>query len=157
MSARPTTFRAASSKANLSLCVFTESTAEANRFPQSGWLERSLDDLADMIRLVSVPERAVDDATTTLQEGIGGAAKVLDEMKEIRPRITTAIARFLCMLNVRQTRRVTCAIVADGSVFHERIAGDERVGQCQASGVGMRRKCIGPLPPQTDRVALAYL
>ena len=35
-----------------------------------------------MVRLVSVPQHAVDRATTTLQEGIDGAAKILDELNE---------------------------------------------------------------------------
>ena len=46
-----------------------------NRFPASGWLDGTVEDLADLIRLVSLPQQAVDEATTTLQEGIGGAAK----------------------------------------------------------------------------------
>ena len=115
--------RIALSETALSYCVFTESTAEVIRFPESGWLEGSLDDLADMVRLVSVPQRAVDEAATTLQEGIDGAAKLLNEMNETRPSITAAIARLLGMSNVPQTRRMACAIIANALVFHERIAG----------------------------------
>ncbi len=114
---------AALSETDVSFCVFTESTAEVLRFPESGWLEGSLDDLADMVRLVSVPQRAVDEAATTLQEGIDGAAKLLDEMNETRPSITAAIARLLGMSDVTQTRRMACAIIANALVFHERIAG----------------------------------
>ena len=94
-----------------------------NRFPETGWLNGSVEDLADMVRLVSVPQRAVEDAATTLQQGIDGAAKLLDELNETRPAITTAIARLLGMSNVPQTRRMACAIIANALVFHERIAG----------------------------------
>ena len=94
-----------------------------NRFPASGWLDGSTEDLADLIRLVSLPQRAVDEATTTLQEGISGAAKHLDEVNDSRPAITAAIARLLGMTNVPQTRRMACAIIANAMVFHERIAG----------------------------------
>ena len=94
-----------------------------NRFPASGWLDGSAEDLADLIRLVSLPQRAVDEATTTLQEGISGAAKHLDEVNDSRPAITAAIARLLGMTNVPQTRRMACAIIANAMVFHERIAG----------------------------------
>ena len=76
-----------------------------------------------MVRLVSVPQRAVDQAAATLQEGIEGAAKLLDEMEELRPSITTAIARSLGMIDVPQTRRMACAIIANALVFHEHIAG----------------------------------
>ena len=109
--------------ARLSYCAFTEEAGGVNRFPASGWLDGSTEDLADLIRLVSVPQRAVDEATTTLQEGINGAAKHLDEVNDSRPAITAAIARLLGMTNVPQTRRMACAIIANAMVFHERIAG----------------------------------
>ena len=62
--------RAALSSARLDYCVFTESDKGVQRFPKSGWLEGAVEDLADMVRLVSVPQRAVDQAATTLEGGI---------------------------------------------------------------------------------------
>ena len=111
------------SSARLSYCVFTESAEDVHRFPESGWLDGSVEDLADMVRLVSVPQRAVDRASTTLEEGIDGAARLLEELNETRSSITMAIARLLGMSDVPQTRRMACAIVANALVFHERIAG----------------------------------
>ena len=113
---------AALSDARLTYCVFTENGG-ASRFPESGWLDGSVEDLADMVRLVSVPQHAVDRATTTLQEGIDGAAKIFDEMDQTRPGITAAIANLLGMANVPQTRRMACAIIANALVFHDQIAG----------------------------------
>ena len=110
------------STAQLSYCVFTENGG-ASRFPDSGWLNGSTEDLADMVRLVSVPQHAVDRATTTLQEGIDGAAKFLDEIDQTRPGITNALAALLGMANVPQTRRMACAIIANALVFHDHIAG----------------------------------
>ena len=113
---------AALSAARLSYCVFTENGG-ASRFPESGWLDGSVEDLADMVRLVSVPQHAVDRATTTLQEGIDGAARLLDDLDCTRPGITEAIAALLGMANVPQTRRMACAIIANALVFHDQIAG----------------------------------
>ncbi len=115
--------RAAVSSARLSYCVFTGNADDPQRFPESGWLDGSLDDLADMVRLVSVPQSAVDRAANALQEGIDGAARLLDELNETRGGVTAAIARLLGMSNVPQTRRMACAIIANALVFHERIAG----------------------------------
>ena len=115
--------QAALSAARLSYCVFTEGAEDVHRFPESGWLDGGLEDLADMVRLVSVPQRAVDRATNALQEGIDGAARLLDELSETRRGVTDAIARLLGMTNVPQTRRMACAIIANALVFHERIAG----------------------------------
>lgn len=57
---------AALKSARLSYCVFTEEGDGESRFPTSGWLEGSVEDLADMVRLVSVPQRAVDAATLAM-------------------------------------------------------------------------------------------
>ena len=115
--------RAALTESRISWCVFTEESAGVTRFPESGWLDGSVGDLADLVRLVSVPQRAVDEAATTLQEGIDAAAKVLDELNTTRSGITMAIARLLGMTDVSQTRRMACAIIANAMIFHERIAG----------------------------------
>ena len=114
---------AALSSARLSYCVFTEEVGDINRFPDTGWLNGSLEGLADMVRLVSVPQRAVYQAASMLEEGIEGTAKLLDELNETRSSITMDIARLLGMSNVPQTRRMACAIIANALVFHERIAG----------------------------------
>ncbi len=115
--------RAALRSARLSWCVFTEGAEGAHRFPESGWLEGSVEDVADAARLVSVPQKAVDRATDLLQEGIDGAARLLDEVGSLRPAVTASIARLLGMSDVEQTRRMACAIIANALVFHERIAG----------------------------------
>ena len=114
---------AALSEAGLRYCVFTMSDGEIERFPESGWLDGSAGDLADLIRLVSVPQEAVDRAATALQEGIEGAVAVLDDMAMLRPAVTRSIADLLGMSDVRQTRRMACAIIANAMVFHEQISG----------------------------------
>ncbi len=111
------------SNAKLSYCLFTEESEDLTRFPEAGWLEGGIDDLADMVRLVSVPQRAVHQAADTLEAGIENAAKLLDEVEDVRAGITMAIAQRLGMINVAQTRRMACAIIANALVFHERIAG----------------------------------
>ena len=111
--------------ARLSYCIFTEGRTEGavERFPESGWLEGAVEDLADMVRLVSVPQRAVNEAAAKLEGGIEWAAKLLNEVNETRSDITRGIARLLGMSNVPQTRRMACAIIANALVFHGRIAG----------------------------------
>ena len=108
------------SDAQLSFCVLYD---DGSRFPQSGWLTGSVTDLADLIRLVSVPGKAVDAAAAALQQGIERAATLLNDMAELRPNITPVIARLLGMADVLQTRRMACAIIANALVFHQRIAG----------------------------------
>ena len=107
---------------SLSYCVFTQERKAVKRFPESGWLDGSVEDLADLIRLVSVPQWAVDEATEILRKGIDNAAKILDETATSRPETVKDIAARLGMTDVTQTRRMACAIMANAMVFHERIA-----------------------------------
>ena len=113
---------AALSDARLSYCVLYADQSES-RFPESGWLTGTVGSLADMIRLVSVPQKAVNDAADALERGIERIAAILDELVVLRPYITIHIAGILGMVNVPQTRRMAAAILANAMVFHDRIAG----------------------------------
>ena len=73
--------------------------------------------------MVSVPQKAVEQAADTLEQGIGQAATRLEEMANLRPNLTPVIARLLGMSDVPQTRRMACAIIANAMIFHQRIAG----------------------------------
>ena len=92
------------------------------RFPESGWLQGTPADLADIARLVSVPQSAVDAATDALQSGIDRAAAILKDLNEQYPAITQAVAALLGMSDVPQTHRMACAIIANAMVFHDRVA-----------------------------------
>lgn len=92
------------------------------RFPASGWLEGACEDVADMVRLVSVPQSAVNEASDHLELGIETAADRLNEISELRPNVANEISRLLGMSNVHQTRRMACAILANAMVFHDRVA-----------------------------------
>ena len=104
----------------LTYCVLHQ---DGSRFPESGWLEGSATDLADLARLVSVPQKAVEQAVDMLEHGIGQAANRLEEMAKLRPNVTPVIARLLGMSDVPQTRRMACAVITNAMVFHQRIAG----------------------------------
>ena len=104
----------------LTYCVLHQ---DGSRFPESGWLEGSATDLADLARLVSVPQKAVEQAADMLEHGIGQAANRFEEMAKLRPNVTPVIARLLGMSDVPQTRRMACAIITNAMVFHQRIAG----------------------------------
>ena len=96
---------------------------DGNRFPEAGWLEGSVSDLADLVRVASIPQQAVNQAADTLQQGIERAVVVFNEVAAQRPAMSRDIARLLGMDDLEQTRRMACAIIANAMVFHERIAG----------------------------------
>ena len=135
--------------ARLDYCVFTaakygpapeRAIKSIARFPESGWLEGSLSDLAELIRLVSVPQLAVDAAADALEKGIGLAADILNELDSGKPAVNPKIAALLGMDNVPQTRRMAGAIIANAMVFHHRVAGIHPgiKGLSQVCGPGIR-------------------
>ena len=108
------------SGAQLSYCVFH---SDGTRFPDSGWLDGSVEDLADLIRLVSVPQSDVEEAADALKDGIDRAANILNQFAQSRPEVVASIAGLLGMSDVIQTYRMAGAIVANAMVFHERLVG----------------------------------
>ena len=114
---------AALADAHLSYCTFSQDGPKVSRFPASGWLEGSATDLADLVRLISVPQSAVKRASDTLEQGIDRAERLLAETAEARPGVARSIAGLLGMSNAPHSRRMACAIIANALIFHERLAG----------------------------------
>ena len=111
--------------AQFSYCVLTtpeEDGAPFERFPDSGWLQGSAADVAELARLVSVPQSTVNAAASALETGIESAVGVLNDMERLAPVAAREIADLLGMSDVPQTRRMACAIMANAMVFHDRIA-----------------------------------
>ena len=138
--------KAEMSQAILKYCFFQEDArgtmAEPIRFPETGWLEGTAEDLSDLIRMISVPQKEVDRAAEALESGIETAAVVMDEDAQTRPEISKETARLLGMSNVPQTRRMACAILANALTFHERIAGMQ-------DGIRPLELVCGALNPQS--------
>ena len=105
--------------ASLSYAVHYDDGA---RFPKSGWLSGGVEELSDLIRLVSVPQRIVEEAADALERGIESAAEILEALGDFRPDAVTGIAALLGMSHATQTYRMAGAIVANAMIFHERLA-----------------------------------
>ena len=141
--------------AALSYAVLHE---DGSRFPQSGWLTGSVTDLADLIRLVSVPQKAVDKAADTLQKAIDDATSILNQMPQSRPDISPAIAKRLSMSDVPQTRRMACAIIANAMLFHERLAGRHGIKPLQqVCGAGVDNPQLEILQAWDSILQINYL
>ena len=59
---------------------------------RSGWLEGSVGDVAELARLVSVPQSAVNAAASALEAGIDGAVGVLNDMERLSPVAAREVA-----------------------------------------------------------------
>ena len=93
----------------------------AVRWPATGWLVGSIDDLASCIENVSLSERLLAEGTQILEQSIGEASGELRETAG--PPALEKMARFLHQEDGEQTSRMAMAIVANALVFHTAIVG----------------------------------
>ena len=122
---------------------------DETRFPESGWLQGTPADLADIARLVSVPQSAINAASDAFEKGIDGGAALLKGVSEQRPTITLEIANLLGMTDVPQTHRMACAIVANAMVFHDRVSG-------MHEGVKPLHSSVGRALPIRRRISVRH-
>lgn len=105
---------------DLEFALFTGTGhADAERWPQDGWLTGGVGDLSVLAELASVPPSAVEQAADDLAGGIAAAVARLDELAAVAPKI----ARTLHQADSEQTRRMAMTIVAGAFVFHESLVG----------------------------------
>ena len=94
---------------------------KAVRWPATGWLVGSIDDLASCVENVSLSERLLAEGTQILEQSIGDASGELRETAG--PPALEKMARFLHQEDGEQTSRMAMAIVANALVFHTAIVG----------------------------------
>ena len=91
----------------------------AVRWPATGWLVGTIDDLASCIENVSLSERLLAEGTQILEQSIGEASGELRETAG--PHTLKKMAQFLYQEDGEQTSRMAMAIVANALVFHTAI------------------------------------
>ena len=89
------------------------------RWPSTGWLDGSIDDLASCIENVSLSERLLAEGTHILEQSIGEAAGKLRETAG--SHALENMAQSLHQEDGEQTSRMAMAIVANALVFHTAI------------------------------------
>lgn len=114
-------------QANFTYCVLSETkTRDIQRWPEAGWLQGNIDDVANCLESVSLSESLVSRTTDVLEEGVTQAANILKTADE---NIHRRIAEHLHQSPGEQTNRMAVAIIANAAVFHTRIEGRQGVPQ----------------------------
>ena len=107
-------------EAEFSYCTHALQAADtAMRWPATGWLVGTIDDLASCIENVSLSERLLAEGTQILEQSIGEASGELRETAG--PHALAKMAQFLHQEDGEQTSRMAMAIVANALVFHTAI------------------------------------
>ena len=106
-------------------CVFSETEdGNSQRWPEKGWLQGNIDDVANCLESVTLSESLVSRSTDILEEGVRQAANIL---KVADKAIHQKVAEHLCQLPGEQTNRMAVAIIANAAVFHTRIEGKQGI------------------------------
>ena len=101
-------------------CTYSlQEAGAAVRWPATGWLAGSVNDLAGCIENVSLSERLLTEGTNILEQSIGEAAGKLRETAGIHT--LEKMAQSLHQEDGEQTSRMAMAIVANALVFHTAI------------------------------------
>jgi surface antigen len=106
------------------IAVFTgKEVSNYARWPKSGWIKGSINDLSSFVQLVSVPPDVIDEAADQLVNGVNEAAGLLEEMSTFHPSAIHNISKELFQEDSLQTRRMATTILANAFIFHETLAG----------------------------------
>ena len=92
-------------------------------FPQSGWLNGSVADIATAIRVRATPISQIDAAADLLEKRIETAAQQLETAIQDRPSIGAEIEAILFQKAGEQTSRMAMLIVTNAFVFQSVLAG----------------------------------
>lgn len=107
----------------LQFALFTGTAPdECVRWPTTGWISGSIQDLSLLTQAATVPPEVVERAAERLMIGVQQAAGQLDGIEAVYPPVLKRIAEALCQEDSEQTRRMAATILADAFVFHENLA-----------------------------------
>ena len=109
--------------AGLEFCVFSGNPEHPDRWPERGWIEGSIDDLAACIEQAAMSESRIAQGMQILEHGIAQAAEMLRDACIDAPDPLERIANGLHQRDGVQTTRMAMAIVANALTFHISIVG----------------------------------
>ena len=98
------------------------SVDEPSRFPESGWLQGSIADIATAITIGATPIATIADAAKVLERGIRRAAAIVDRALQQRPRLGEKIATILVQEPGEQTQQMAMLIISNALVFQSYLS-----------------------------------
>ena len=95
---------------------------EPHRFPEKGWLEGSIADIATAIRIGATPITKIEQAAEVLENGIHRAAVIVNGAIQHRPHIGKTIGELLVQEPGEQTTQMAMLIISNALVFQSSLA-----------------------------------
>ena len=114
-------------RARLEFCVLSGDLENPDRWPEGGWLDGTVKDLAACIELAALSENRVARGMQILEDGIDQAAGKLRDACADTSDTLEIIANKLHQKDGVQTSRMAMAILANALTFHSAIAGSHDI------------------------------
>ena len=95
---------------------------EPQRFPEKGWLEGSIADIATAIRIGATPITTIERAAEVLEGGIHDAATIVNTAIQDRPYVGNRIGELLVQEPGEQTTQMAMLIISNALVFQSSLA-----------------------------------
>lgn len=125
--ARQTELEEEIERATLGFCILSGGPKNPERWPATGWLEGTVDDLAACIELAAHSENRIARSMQVLEDGIAHAAGKLRDAGADAPIMLETIAQDLHQKDGEQTSRMAMAILTNALTFHTAIAGAHQI------------------------------
>ena len=110
-----------------------------SRWPKSGYLDGTVDDVADAIEVLSLSQRKLDEGVQMLEATVRACAGLLAQQSSAHVRRN--LAEKLKQSPSEQTLRMVAAILTSAFVFHSSIEGQEGVPSLSTlRGVGRNKE-----------------
>ena len=110
-------------RARFSYCVYFAPQVDPLRWPRTGWLEGSIQDVAECVERISISERLIAEGMGMLELRVSQAAKRhLDDEALGSDRPCEHFSEILHQERGEHTTRMAMAILANAFVFHNSIA-----------------------------------
>lgn len=106
----------------LQFAVYSSCKDGATRFPESGWLEGDVDELANFAELVSVSEQQITDALDLFTQAVTTAAGRLEGVLRNPDKTMSAIGEVLHQEPGEQTTNMAVSIMLNALVFQSAVA-----------------------------------
>ena len=105
-----------------------EASRDVREWPQGGWIEGSVDEVATAIERLELSERVIAQCLGILEQGVNDAASMLrgDALAGF-PDGLRRMAHVLQQEDSEQTSRMAMAIIANALTFHMAIAGSQGI------------------------------
>ena len=129
----------------LEYALFRGQPPTTTRFPERGFVRGSLRDLAAFVVHAAIPEEAIEEAVSVLEDCITTAGTILRQAVETSDDTKYEIIKHLKQEYGDQALRMAAAIMINALVFHENIAGQHGVkslDQLQSDGILTRSSVL---------------